>query len=436
MGKADSAASGIPLVRIGSALSVVACALAACSRPRPKPEAWQPGEFLIALRGAPPPKPQHYAQVAQAGFNAIADGVGSEALDLARRHGLKVLVGQIGLDPRTLRDRGNAPGVAAAIRRVRSHPALWGYFVGDEMLASQLPDIVALAAFAREHDPTRPAFITLLPSDAWVGPALDTGDYAGYLERFIAAARPALLNFAHFPFREKGDGEFYFENLELVRRAALAHGLPLYPTLQAAAWPGMRAPGEGEMRWLAYTSLAYGAKGVVWFRYWGAPAGSRQGIVEPDGLATERYRHVAALNAELRVLGPAMLRLRSRAVYHTPDAPVGASRLPVHALVAAVEGGAYVIGEFEDERGSPHLLVVNRDYARPATARLVLNRPSCALLWLDPAAGRWAPLASTGDRFQTVAEFPLPPGGGRLIRLAPSAQARSRRGWEVQTLRQ
>lgn len=397
-------------------LWLIACGLAACSRPRVA-AGWQPSEFLIALRGAPPPKPQHYAQVAQAGFNTIADSVGSEALDLARRYGLKVIVSQIGLDPRTLRDRGNVRPVAEAIRRFRSHPALWGHFIGDEMLESQLSDIVSLAAFAREHDPDHPLFISLLPCDAWVGPALTTGDYVGYVERFIAAARPAFLNFSHFPFREKGDSEFYFENLELIRRAALAHGLPFYPTLQAGAWPGMRPPNEGELRWLVYTSLAYGAKGVVWFRYWGAPAGSRQGIVEPDGLATERYRIVSALNAELRILGPTLMRLRSTDVYHTAAVPPGATRLPPHGLVASVEGGSFVLGQFQDEKARRSILVVNRDYSQPATAKLTLNRPFCALSWLDPKTGEWTPLAATSDRFQTTAEFPLPPGGGRLIRL-------------------
>jgi len=395
---------------------LAACGLTACARPRPA-QGWQPSEFLIALRGAPPPKPQLYAQVARAGFNVIGDGVGSDALDLARSHGLRVMLGQIGLDPRTLRDRGNVRGVAEAVRRFRTHPALWGYFVGDEMLESQLPDIVSLAAFARQHDPAHPLLISLLPCDAWVGPALATADYAGYVERFIASARPALLNFGHFPFREKADSEFYFENLELIRRAALAHGLPFCPTLQAASWPGMRPPTDGELRWLVYTSLAYGAKGVVWFRYWGAPAGSRQGIVEPDGLATERYKAVAALNAELRAIGPELMRLRSVAVWHTGATPVGATRLPVHGLVGAVEGGAFVVGEFDAGNGETQLLVVNRDYSRPAAARLTLNRPCRGLAWLDPALGRWADLAVTTDRFQTVAELPLPPGGGRLLRI-------------------
>jgi hypothetical protein len=293
--------------------------------------------------------------------------------------------------------------------------------VGDEMLDSEFPAIIALADFARRHDAAHPIFVSLLPSDAWVGPALATGDYEAYVERFVRLVRPALLNHSHFPFREKGDSEFTFENLEIVRRVALEHKLPFCPTLQAAGWAGMRTPGEGELRWLVYTSLAYGAKGVVWFRYWGAPGGSRQGIVEPDGSLTDRYRVVAALNAEMRALGPVLMRLRSVAVYHAgPTVPAGATRLPVHGLVASVEGGAFVLGEFEDEKGDRLLFIVNRDAARAATAKVTLNRPCTGLSWLDPAVGGWADLASTADRFQTVTEFALPPGGGRLIRMVPS----------------
>lgn len=397
-------------------LWLASCSLPACSRPR-SPQAWQPREFLIALRGAPPPKPPLYAQVAQAGFNAIAEGVGSDALDLAHRYRLKVLLGQIGLDAKTLSSPADRRNVADAIRRFDSHPALWGYFVGDETLEGQLADTAALADFARRHDPVHPVFLSLLPCDAWVGPALATADYAGYVERFVRVVRPAVLNFGHFPFREKGDSEFYFENLELVRRAAVGHGLPFYPTLQAASWPGLRPPTEGEMRWLVYTALAYGAKGVVWFRYWGAPAGSRQGIVEPDGLLTERYGFVAALNADLRALGPVLLPLRSVAVYHTGPTPVGATRLPAHSLVGSVDGGAFVVGEFEDSDGARYLLVANRDAARAVTVKLTLNRSCKSLAWFDPSARAWASQAAAADRFQTVAEFSLPPGGGRLLRL-------------------
>ena len=336
------------------ALCLAAWGLAGCSRPRPggaPASTWRPGEFLIALRGAPPAKLEHYTPVAQASFNAIAGNVGPDALSLARRCGLKLIMGGTGLDAHTLSDRAGRRRVAGLLARFRDDPALWGYYyMAGEPREADLDAVAQVADFAREHDPAHPLFVTLLPSDAWVGPALATADYTGYLESFAAKVRPALLSHANFPFREKGDTGFYFENLEAVRRTALAHGLPFYPTLRGAVWSGMRRPTEGELRWLAYTSLAYGAKGVVWFGYWGAPGGGRDGIVQPDGLLTERYRWIATLNAELRALGPTLMRLRSTAVHHTGEVPVGGSRLPVHGLVGSAEGGSFVVGEFLDCR--------------------------------------------------------------------------------------
>jgi len=400
-------------------LWLAACSLSSCARPHPAPApaAWRPSEFLIALRGAPPPKPQHYAQAAQAGFNALAEPVGYDALDLARRYGLKLIAGPVGLDPQTLGDREGRRRVAEAIGRFRAHPALWGYAPTLAPSEANFADLARIADFVREHDPAHPLFVNLYPCDAWVGPVLPTADYVSYAERFVAAVRPALLSYACFPFREKEDGGFYYENLELIRRIALEHGLPFYPTLQGSSWSGMRPPGEGEVRWLAYTSLAYGAKGVVWFGYWGAPGGSRDGIVQPDGLETERYRWIAALNGELRVLGPVLLRLRSVGVWHTGPTPVGAARLPVHGLVGATEGGAFVVGEFAGAEGAHYVLIVNKDTHRDATAKLTINQPCRAVAWLEPVIGDWSEMATVADRFQTVTEFPLRPGGGRLIRL-------------------
>ena len=402
-------------------LCLAAFLAASCGRPRREAARWQPREFLIALRGAPPQQPEHYAHAARAGFTAIADDAGPDALALARRHGLRLIVGRIGLDPETLADGAARERAAATLRRFRSHPALWGYFLGADVQQKQFEGIAAVAAFIRRHDPAHPAFISLLPCDAWVGPALENAHYAAYLERFLRTVRPDVLAYSHFPFREPRDSAQYFENLEWVRRFAVAQGLPFVPTLRGSQWEGMREPSEGSLRWLAHTSLAYGAKGVVWVRYWGGDGNGSEPIVTADGLLTERYRWVAGINAELRVLGRALLPLRSVAVYHAGAVPSGATRLPVHGLVGAAEGGAFVVGQFADDEQARYLFVANRDPRKAAVAKLTITEPCRGIAWLDPSTGRWCPMAAVVDRFQAIVEFPLRAGEGRLVRL-PAAR--------------
>ena len=77
---------------------------------------------------------------------------------------------------------------------------------------------------------------------------------------------------------------------------------------------------EGEMRWQIYTSLAIGAKGVLYFCYWTPVADSTflrgQAIMTPriapgssakptiaDQVPSQKYAIVKRLNAKLRVLG-------------------------------------------------------------------------------------------------------------------------------------
>lgn len=397
--------------------AILALSLASCLRLGARPPAvpWQPSEFLIGLRSPPPAKAEAYALAAQAGFTTIVDSVGPDALGLARHNGLKLMVGKIGLDTATCSRAEGRRRTADQVERFRGHPALWGYFLGQEAREADFEALGRLADFVREHGQDKPFFLSLLPSDAFVGPALADADYVDYVERFLRAVRPPLLAWAGLPLRAGAPEGGYFENLEIIRRAALAHGIPFCAPLRGAVWPGMAPLGEGDLRWQVYTSLAYGARGVAWFSYWGAPDGGREGIVAPDGSPTERYRWVAALNAELRTLGPTLLRLRSTAVYHTGDVPPGATRLPAHGLVGSVEGGSFVVGLFDGDGCC--VLLASKDRQRDVTARMTIQRPCRSAVWLDPATGRWLDLPVRTDRFRTAIEFPLPPGGGRLLRL-------------------
>jgi hypothetical protein len=292
-----------------------------------------------------------------------------------------------------------------------------GYYLGDRARARDLDDYAALVEFLRAHDPRAPYYLELLPCDAWVGPALANADYGDYVDRFVRLLAPPLLSFGHHPLRAGTTSPSYFENLELVRRAALARGLPFVAVARAAHWAGMAPLTEGDLRWLVYTSLADGAKGLVWATWWGAPAGGREGIVEPDGSPTDRLVWVTRLNRELAVLGKALLPLRSTAVYHTGDVPTGATRMPIHDLIGAIEGGAFVVGVFGDAEGRTYLLVVSNARERQIVAKLTLNRPQIAVRWLDVSRGTWERAQTRGGRFQTVLEFPLLSGDGRLLRL-------------------
>ena len=90
-----------------------------------------------------------------------------------------------------------------------------------------------------------------------------------------------MLSFDHYPFFQPDpDGRFgniskagFVANLATVRRAALGASIPFWVAIRVVPIPfgvegGVVAqydPSEAQLRWQAFTSLAYGAKGIIYF---------------------------------------------------------------------------------------------------------------------------------------------------------------------------
>ncbi len=388
--------------------------LASCGLPERREPGWRLESFLIAARGAPPPRPEAYRKAAAAGIRVLGDQAGPEALEAARAAGVRLLVGRIGLDPSVLRKKEERDRVASTLAGLRRDPALWGYLLTRPALEPELEGVGLVADFLRRHDPDHPLLVPLVACDGFVGPALETPHYARYLEKFFAAVKPAVLYIIHLPFRRVGPPPLYFENLELIRKASLSRGVPFLVTIRCAEMPGMEAVSEARLRWLANTALAYGAKGIVWLGYYG-----RGAMVTPEGFETKAYRWVATLNRNLQALGGQLFGLTPTAVYHVGQVPSGATRLPTHGLLGGIEGGEFVVGMFRDPEGRDYCLIVNKSHQRSVVARVTINVPCRSVEWYDPRARRWEPMAAVADRFQTRLEIPLPPGGARLVRPTP-----------------
>ena len=90
----------------------------------------------------------------------------------------------------------------------------------------------------------------------------------------------------HYPFFENPPAGFpnastdgYHKNLGLLRESSLAHGgVPFWNFFNAIPFQTHMAPTAGMTAWQAFTSLAYGAKGVLYFTYW-APGHAASGQV-------------------------------------------------------------------------------------------------------------------------------------------------------------
>jgi hypothetical protein len=404
------------------ALIMAGCA----SAPRPEQAAarWMIGTPIATYWAGPAMTEATARQMVEGGWNLV--WCQENELDMAQRFGLRALLQNGLLDPSSLDSPAKLQELDALIGRVKNHPALYAYHITDEPNTARFPDLGRLVAHLRQQDPAHLAYINLFPTYASNEQLGATGDtvpaYTEHLRQYVEKVKPDLISYDHYHYFIKGkDGEQYFLNLGLIRQKALDSGVPFLNIVQAASWdPGVRVPNEKELRWLVYTSLAYGAQGISYYVYCYPKHEGAMALA--DGTPTPLYHEASKLNREFVAIASELQPLRSLTAGHIGAVPLGAKALPTDAPLqvtpaatlvgsgAAAVGPGLACGLFGRGAKATHAVIVNLDYAHAVTTRLTARR---RLEVFDATARCWQP-ASSG---KSVA-LELQPGDGKLVRWA------------------
>ncbi|MGC8991485.1 MAG: hypothetical protein ACP5MD_15325 [Verrucomicrobiia bacterium] len=377
---------------------------------------WRIGKPIVTYWAGPAMTDATARQMVEGGFNLV--WCTEKELDVAQRHGLRALLHDSSISPVSLDAPEQREKLEALIKRVRSHPAMYAYFITDEPSAAAFPGLGKLVAFLRDHDPSHMAYINLFPTYANNEQLGTKGDvvtaYAEHLNRFVAEVKPALLSYDHYQFKVQGDGDQYFLNLAMIRRVAQQANVPFLNIVQACSWtPSMRVPNPDEVRYLVYTTAAYGAQGISYYVY--CHPGHTGGIALPDGTPTPLYHALKTLNRQFASIAGQLQNLDSIGVYHTSFKEQGCEPVPENSAfkVESKAGGpngdrGFLLGLLGRANKPSHVVVVNLDYRSKKTATLV---GPANMEKFDADAERWEP--GNGRR----AELALEPGAGALLRV-------------------
>ena len=266
-------------------------------------------------------------QMAEGGWNLV--WCGEKDLDLVHKYGLRanLIVGTGELSPQNADNADVMTRLDELIDRVKNHPALYSYWIIDEPNASLFPHIGKLVARIRQRDPRHFAWINLFPTYANNDQLGTRGDtitaYKEHLRQFREIVRPSLISYDNYQFFVRGDGDQYFLNLAIIRETAIRAKVPFLNIIQACSWdPAVRVPNPDELRFLTYTSLAYGAQGIAHYVY-NYPHNHMGMIVDNDGQPTELYHAAKKYNPEFEKIGTQLLPLRSLGAYHVGSIPWG-----------------------------------------------------------------------------------------------------------------
>ena len=378
---------------------------------------WKQNDLLITYCCSAPATEQNIARATSEHFNMIP--ASEEALPIAAKHNVKVMLEHGLLTPATARSEEKMKELDAVIDRVKDNPALGAYYVVDEPRPEAFPEIAKLITRIRSRDKKHLCFVNLLPI---YGVPIKAGQdpartYMKYVKDYIETVHPELLSYDYYNFYRKGngtsyDGDVYFVHLNLIRQAAQKANIPFMNIIQASNFErDWRFPVAEELRWQVYTTLAYGGRGISYFLYWGPE--KYRGLYR-DGKPTSLVGAVSQLNLEMEKLGPVLMSKNSLGVYHTGDLPLpfGTVALPTESPVRVLSPRQLVVGLFGAEKTVDSFMIVNRDYAKLTIVEFVVpGHPKVEEF--DRTTGQWreAKRSSLG-----VYVMNLEPGDGRFFR--------------------
>jgi hypothetical protein len=373
--------------------------------------------FPIMAWDGPPNDPAAFKKMAECGFT-VAGFVPPAALDNCQAAGLKAIVSdqRVGgydwpnVDPKVARER-----VTELIGEVRNHPAVYGYYLRDEPTSSFFPGLATVGGVVKELHPGVWPYVNLFPNYADAG-QLGAASYDEYVEKFIETCHPPVLSYDHYAIFEGGGfrSDLYFSNLESMRRAAIKHELPFWQIVLALGCLNFREPTPADMSFQVYTSLAYGARGLAYFKYITPAVGNfRGGPIDQFGYENPMWHTMQQLNLQIGKMAPTLLKLKSDRVYHFGTVPKGCTGSEENSLVEAI-AGPMLVGDFTHENGDRYIMVVNKDFAGSIPCHPKFRKPIAKLELVSPYSGSLVPY--DGEQMW------LAPGQGALLKLIPKPE--------------
>ncbi len=327
-----------------------------------------------------------------AGFTLYAanpDSGYDRALDFAAQAGLSVMAYRqpqgFGLPPQT-------------VDFAKKQKSIVGWLTSDE--PSGVPGVTASISAVNtlmREDPTRRALFNLLPPGAQNNPSTEP-----VIEAAIRNGMP-LLSYDSYVINGDGtdNSEAHYRYLEQFRQASLRYQVPFWAFALSIQHFHYRRPSESDMRWMQFTNLAYGAKGLWYFTYWGPENWEnwdKIAIVDPkNGAKTALYEQVKTLNHTVLGMGKTLLDLTSTGVAHTSPPPGQSAFVPGKEWISGLKARDALIGFFKDGKGKSYALLVNKQHGMGKSARETADEIELSLApgvgsvravsWLDGKPG-------------------------------------------------
>lgn len=310
---------------------------------------------------------ERYEEMAEAGFNISFSHFGTaeqveQALELSQGTGVKILI--------TCKEMYD--DTENTVKRFRHHPQTVGYFLRDEPVGADFPNLSALAEKIRKADDTKLLYLNLFP--IYVAPEhLGAKDYADHVSQFIEKVKLGMVSFDNYPVTFDGVRAEYYANLEDVMAETKKVGIPFWAFSLSTAHDPYPVATRAAMRMQIFSNLAYGAQGIQYFTYT-TPIGTiwnfHNAPIDEKSQRTEVWDRIAEINHQVQALSKVFLGAEVVKVRHTGEnipvrtTPLAEGDLPKQIGKVEADGEGVVVSHLKNGNRQ-YLMIVNRDIYKP-----------------------------------------------------------------------
>ena len=308
------------------------------------------------------------------------------ALDLFHKYGVGAIVS--GIVPGWWGGDGNNAGTMASVNTMDKyetaaasfidHPAIWGIDAGDEPSALDFPHYGKVLDYMNRAFPNQFAYLNLYPNYASVSQnnaeetvnQLGTATYDEHIQRYCECIPSDYLCYDFYLYSINVTK--HYENLRVVADACLRTGRSMWIVLQVNSNKPEEWMSENNLRFQAYTSMAFGTENIIWACY--TAGWWHNQVLDKEGNKTEQYDKLKKINAEIRTLADEYMKYRRVSTHfvgfegHPHMTAVKQSPIPslstgIFFDVQADNGAPLVIGEMVNRSadGSVALMVCAAD---------------------------------------------------------------------------
>lgn len=290
----------------------------------------------------------------------------SSMLDLFEQHRIGAIVlgivpswfGGLGENAGTMSQTNGMDAYEQSAEAFLDHPAIWGIDVGDEPSALDFPYYGKVIDFVNSHFKNQFAYLNLYPSYGMLATntpdeikkQLGTENYEQYIERYCKYVNTDYICCDYYPYSSNFTD--FFNNLITVSNACRKYNRHFWIILQVNSHRPENTITVNQLRFQAYTALAFGAEVLNWACY--TAGWWYNQVLDEDGNQTPQYNRLKQVNSEILALAEKYMRYNTVATHFvgSSDLFAGVSSMPIDTLhttsfknLKDVNGLPLIVGE-------------------------------------------------------------------------------------------